>query len=134
MDARFQHLCLLGFWQLAEAITHSETVGGNTDKVVARLAWHGIGIGLKASGYRETLAVLGKKRNDIVHRGIHDVQDDDINILKFACEVAIEWLIRIQKTLPSTAHIEHYYRLRDMNNTDLEAVRDCVAYLKKDKG
>jgi len=27
MDARFKHFCFLGFWQLAEAITHSETGG-----------------------------------------------------------------------------------------------------------
>jgi hypothetical protein len=76
MDARFKHLCFLGFWQLAEAITHSESVGGKTDKVAERLAWHGTEIGLKGSGYQETLVVLGKKRNNIVHRGIHEIEDD----------------------------------------------------------
>ena len=133
MDARFRHQCFLGFWQLAEAITHSETVGGNTDKIVARIAWHGTEIGLKGSGYKESLTVLGRKRNDIVHRGIHDIEDDDINILKLACEAALNWLFRVHKSLPTTAHIEHYYRLRETNRTDFEAIRECVAYLNKNK-
>jgi len=131
MDVRFRHLCFLGFWQLAEAITNSETVGGNTDKVAVRLAWHGMKIGLIGSGYKETLAVLGKKRSDIVHRGIHEIKDNDINILKLACDAAINWLFRIHKSLPTIAHIEHYYRLREMNQTDFEAIKGCVAYISK---
>lgn len=133
MDARFRHLCFLGFWQLAEAITHSETVGGNTNKVVARLAWHGIEIGLKGSGYKETLTALGKKRNDIVHRGIHEIEDDDINILKLACEAALDWLFRTHKSLPTVAHIEQYYRLRELNQTDIEAIKGCMTYINKRK-
>lgn len=133
MDARFRHLCFLGFWQLAEAITHSETVGGNTDKVVARLAWHGVEIGLKGSGYKETLTALGKKRNDIVHRGIHEIEDDDINILKLACEAALDWLFRVHKSLSTIAHIEHYYRLRELNKIDIEAIKGCVAYMSRRK-
>lgn len=133
MDHRFKHFCFLGFWQLAEAITRAQTVGGNTDKVAARLAWHGSEIGLKGSGYEESLRVFGKKRNDIVHRGIHEIEDDDINILKLACEAALNWLVRVHKSLPTTAHVEHYYRLREMKQTDIEAIRDCVTYINKQK-
>ena len=61
MDARFPHLSFLGFWQLAEAITNAETVGGKTDKVVGRLAWHGARIGLKGSGYKGILRRLSSK-------------------------------------------------------------------------
>lgn len=133
MDAHFKHLCFLGFWQLAEAITQSEAVGGSIDKVAARIAWHGSRIGLKGSGYTETLAVLGRKRNDIVHRGIHEVEDIDINILKLACEAAFAWLFQVHKSLPTVAHINQYYRLRETNQTDLEAIEGCVAYIKKQK-
>ena len=92
MDARSRHLCFLGFWQLAEAITRSETFGGKTDKVASRIAWHGSRTKLVGSGYSETLLALGKKRNNIVHRGIHGIEDIDVNVLKLACDVAIGWL------------------------------------------
>ncbi len=133
MDVRLRHLCFLGFWQLAETITNSNEFGGKTERVADRLSWHGTEIGLKGSGYKETLRALGRKRNDIVHRGIHEVEDDDINILKLACEVALGWLIRVYEDLPTIAHIEYYYRLREMNQTDFEAMRECIDYLNREK-
>lgn len=134
MDASFNYLSFLGFWQLAEAITRSEGYGGKTDKVVSRIAWHGAKFGLKGSGYRDTLLALGNKRNDIVHRGIHNVEDNDINILKAACEIALDWLFVIRKSLPTTAHIEQYYSLREKSDTDYRAIRDSLAYVKKHRG
>lgn len=131
MDARFTHLSFLGFWQLGEAITNAKTVGGKTQKVVDRLAWHGSRIGLKGSGYTETLRVLGDKRNDIVHRGIHDVENDDINIIKLACEAALEWLFRTHKSLPTISHIDHYYRFRELRGAEINAMNASIAYLKK---
>lgn len=130
MDARFRYECFLGFWQLAEAITRAETFGGSTDKVVARIAWHGEKTGLIGSGYRETLHALSKKRNDIVHRGIHEVEDEDVNILKLACEVALAWLVRQRKSLPTKTHLDQFYRLREVNSTELQALRDCIKHIE----
>jgi hypothetical protein len=133
MDANFNHLCLLGFWQLAEAITCSEGFGGKTDKVASRIAWHGVEYGLKGTGYLETLVALGNKRNNIVHRGIHDVEDNDVNILKAACEIALEWLFKVHNSLPTIAHIEHYYSLREKSDSDLKVIRDSLVYVKSIK-
>ncbi len=94
MDERFRYACFLAFWQLAEALTLSETRRGDTADVVKRLAWHGERLGLKASGYTETLKTYSKKRNDIVHRGIREVEDGDVNLLKSACETALQWLMK----------------------------------------
>jgi len=131
MDARFPHLSFLGFWQLGEAITNAEAVGGKTDRVVARLAWHGARIGLKGSGYKGILKVLAKKRNAIVHSGIHDLENDDINTIKLACEAALDWLFRTHTSLPTISHVEHYYRLRESSGTDIDAINDCIDYVKK---
>lgn len=130
MDARFSYSCFLGLWQLAEALTLSETVGGQTDKVVERLAWHGSDIGLKASGYTDTLRAYAKKRNDIVHRGIHSVDDDEVNTLKFACELALMWLIREHKNITNTAQLNQFYRLRETNDTELEALGKAIEHVR----
>lgn len=126
MDARFSYGCFLGLWQMAEALTLSETVGGQTDKVVERIAWHGSKLGLYGSGWTETMKVLAKKRMDIVHRGIHEIEDEEVNIFKHVCEISLLWLIKQTKTLPTVAHLQHFYRLREINSTDLQAMRDCI--------
>lgn len=131
MDARFDYLCFLGFWQLAEAITRSESFGGKPEKVVSRIAWHSTKFKIKGSGYLHTLLALGNKRNDIVHRGINNIEDIDINILKATCEIALDWLFIIHKILPTMAHIEHYYSLREKSFTDFKAIRDSLVYIKK---
>ena len=132
MDARSRYLCFLGFWQLAEAISRSETFGGKPDKVASRIARHGARTKLVGSGYTETLLALGKKRNDIVHRGIHAIEDTDVNALKLACDLAIGWIFGIHKSLPTVAHLEHYYRLKESHRTELEAITDCANLLRKE--
>jgi hypothetical protein len=108
MDARFEHLCFLGLWQLAEAITRSETIGGKTDDVVKRLAWHREQTDLAGSGFTETLNSFGKMRNQIVHKGIHLVDENDVNILKFICDLALYWLIGVHESLPTMVK-SHYF-------------------------
>lgn len=134
LDSRTNALTLLGLWQLAEAITNSEKHGGKTDVVVNRLAWHSIRSTLKGSGYRATLVKLGKKRNDIVHRGISDdIDDEDIDILKLACEHALLWLISFKSDLPTINHLEKYYLLRETNNVDLKALSDVVRIIRQER-
>ena len=134
LDSRTNALTLLGLWQLAEAMTNSEKHGGKTDVVVNRLAWHSTRSTLKGSGYKATLVKLGKKRNDIVHRGISDdIDDEDINILKLACEHALLWLISIRSDLPTVNHLEKYYLLRETNNVDLKALSDVVQIIRQER-
>jgi len=134
MDARFPHLSFLGFWQLAEAVTNAETFGGKTEKVVARLAWHGPRLGFKGSGYEGILKRLSTKRNSIVHRGIHDIENDDINVIKIACEAAVNWLFQIHKSLPTVQHIEQYYRFRQSTRPEINSMYDSISYIRKGRG
>ena len=133
MDARFEYQCFLGLWQLAEAITRSETIGGKTDDVVKRLAWHGQTGKFAGSGYTESLKAFGKMRNDIVHKGIHDVEENDMNILKYVCELALLWLINVRKSLPTIAHLEQFYQLRTLSDADLKTRSATVTYVRKQR-
>jgi hypothetical protein len=133
MDARFSYMSFIGFWQLAEAITRSETIGGDTKKVIERIAWHNDRMNLVASGYKNILIGLGNKRNNIVHRGIHDVDEDDVNIFKIACENALLWLINQLKTLPTKSHLNEFYSLRDVGETKLDSLEDCIKYIRRNR-
>lgn len=133
MNASPTPYAFLGFWQLAEAITLSETTHGHTDTVVNRLYWHSEGMGLIGSGYKDTLTMLGKKRNDLVHRGIHDIAIGDIDILKIACESALSWLYKVHKALPTETHLNRFFSLRDQNELDHAANKAAIQYIKKAK-
>lgn len=71
---------------------------------------HSAKIDLAGSGYRYCLEAIGRKRNDVVHRGIHRVKDDDINILKLACEIALQWLVDMYEKMPTQDCLSRYYR------------------------
>lgn len=129
MDAKYDNDSFLAFWQLIEVITRSEAFRGDTDKVVARIAWHGTRVGLSGSGFKETLKVFSRKRNGIVHRGISAVTYEDVNIIKFICETAILWLFSVYQRLPTSNHLEHFYQYREKSDAILDAVRDSAAYV-----
>lgn len=130
LDEENRHRCLLGLWQLAEAITQAESSGGKTETVVKRLAWLGKRLDLVESGYSFILTALAEKRNDIAHRGIHDVTDRDINTLKLACEVALTWLIEHSKKLPTIAHLNHFYSWYTRGDKDIKDVGMLTDTLK----
>jgi len=129
MDTSLPDWRFLGFWQLAEAITISEDVGGDTTKVAHRLSWLGPRIGLEASGYRYTLVALGKQRNQFVHKGIGKVEEEDINILKLACEAGIHWLFSVVKDLPTIQHIKQFYRLKDINQKERQSIKQVLEFI-----
>jgi len=132
MDATWNYRCLLALWQLAEALTLSDSFGGETKTVVYRLARFGEGKGLAGSGYRHALRRIASKGNDIVHRGIYtNIRDEDVNILKLACEEALVWAMYTQQDLPTISHIEMYYRFCDLNNADVEAAKNAIAYIEE---
>ena len=129
MDAGFHHRCLLGLWQLAEALTLARSFGGQTDKVVDHLAWHLQRVDLKGSGLQWTLKRIAEKRNEIVHRGIQEADLHDLNFLKLACELALIWLISQRDSLPTAASVEEFYRLRSANQQKLQAMRLCLDHM-----
>lgn len=131
MDARFNYGCFLGLWQLAEAMTLSKVFGGDVDKVVSRLSWHEHRLKLVGSGVRESLGILKEKRNDIVHRGIHKITEEEVNFFKLLCDHVLLWLLRESKTLVTRLHLEQFYKLRDQSKKNLAAMKGCINYVNK---
>ena len=60
-------------------------------------------------------------RNDIVHRGIDLVRDDDIAILKYLNERIIFWIINNSKKIKTENHYAKYFQFIEMNNTEKKA-------------
>jgi hypothetical protein len=133
MDARFNYRCLLGLWQIAEAITRSDSFGGESKKVARRIAALKT-VRLVASGWEKTLINISSKRNDIVHKGIHDhIDNHEVNILKAVCSHSILWLIDMVELLPTIEHLEQYYRLKETPEKNLLAMKDCIRHIQNQR-
>lgn len=131
LDERFRHTCLLGLWQMAETLTMSGQFGGKTDVVCARLVTI-IDKRLRPEpvGLSEILQVIAKKRNRIVHHGVHDdVDDEDINILKSVCEMSLWCILRDAEKLPTQEHLEHYLRFRPRPRDELKVMSEANAWV-----
>lgn len=127
-DSRNRGFCFLGFWQVAEAATLAWRAGGSTESVTKILAWHGQRHQLIGSGFRFTLKELANKRNQLVHNGVNNLTDDDINILKLAVEFAIDWLIEVRKELSTINHLEEFFRIKDLGNSKTKAIQEALDF------
>ncbi len=130
MDARFPYDSFLGFWQVIEGVVQSESLGGDTKKVIGRVHWHHRRYKLASSGFRETLLDLAELRNDLVHRGLRDVTEDQVNFAKFAAEAALTWLFYVCKFLPTKLHLEQFYKLKDVSPQQLKIIQETLNYIK----
>lgn len=119
MDTIHDYQTFLSFWQLAERIACSETSGGKTEVVVKRLNSFNDKL-LPGSRCKHSLNLLAKKRNNIVHRGIHHIEEDDLNVIKLNCESSLHWLIHRYDQIKTEDHLKAYYQLRDLSSSDLE--------------
>lgn len=133
MDERFKGGRFLGFWQMLEKVALSDRVNGKTSKICSRVAWHGDRLGLPGTGIRERLDRLADKRNDLVHRGIRNVNDDDTNVLKLIAETAVEWLKAEREEISTKHHLNLYYQLRTKSNSSLEKRQDVIEFIKENR-
>lgn len=133
MDGYYRYNQFLGLWNIAEAICLSEDFGGESSKVAKRLAWFGKDIGLVATGYYSILDALACKRNSLVHKGISEIKDDDINHLRFAIDTALLWLYRSVSKIKTVQHLSHYYKLKDLGNSELIAINETIGIINKER-
>jgi len=131
MDGFYRHNQFLGLWNIAESICLPNEIGGESIKVAKRLAWFGNNIGLVSSGYSNILNSLSKKRNNLVHNGISDINDNDVNHLKFAIDTALYWLFVSIKKLKTVSHLSDFYRFRDLPKSKFNSTIDTINFLKK---
>lgn len=129
MASRYKDTVFIRLWQIAEAITLSENTGGKTDKVIARLKWHFNNEEIPGNNIDFTLQGLKKKRNTLVHKGIDEVDSDDINALKSLCDSAIEWLIKNRKKIENKNQLELFYEYRTISKKRIEDVSQIIKIL-----
>lgn len=132
MDSRFNYGALLSFWQLAEAITLSEEIGGNTREVCRRLLWasepYGKGWGLSHDSILVLLTSIAEKRNHIVHRGVRSgIDDNDVNMLKLVCESGMHRLLGISKKLKTIEELKTFYSYWNMPEKRMTVLRSALA-------
>jgi len=130
MDTGQDHSCFLGLWQLAEAITVAEEKGGKTDCVVARM---GMFVNFAPVGGSRTLRYLARRRNKMVHEGILAMEAEDLNLIQFACEGALGWLLATHAKLPTQVHLREFYRCYSLGDSQLAAIAETVARLQESR-
>jgi hypothetical protein len=131
LDEPFRHTCLLGLWQMAETLTLSNRSGGDTKMVCTRLVTT-VGKRMRPSptGLQEILQDIAEKRNRMVHHGIHDtIDDEDINILKVICEMALWCVMRDADKLPTQEHLDHFLMLSNRPKGDLEVMDQALEWV-----
>jgi hypothetical protein len=133
MDGYYYYNQFLSLWIIAEAICLSEEYGGESTKVAKKLAWFGKNVGLASTGYSNILDSLSHKRNNLVHKGTEEIDENDINHLKFAIDTALLWLYRALPKLKTISHLSHFYRMRDLGKTELNSIKETVSIIKKDR-
>jgi len=129
LSSKFNYNQLLGLWQVAETLTLSKEFNGKTSEVASRLTWFTKRERFIASGYKNTLLAIAERRNDIVHRGISEISDDDVDFLKFAVEMTLLWFFQNIKQLKTINHVSEFYRLRDKNNSDIKTIKEILKFV-----
>jgi len=130
MDSGQDYSCFLGLWQLAEALTVAEEDGGKTERVAARLSMF---IAFPPVGASRTLRYLSRRRNKMVHEGILAMDLGDLNLVQFACERALGWLLNQCNKLPTRLHLREFYRCHSCGDDELTAIAETVALLREDR-
>ena len=130
MDSGQDYSCFLGLWQLAEALTVAEEDGGKTDRVAARLSMF---MAFPPVGASRTLEYLSRRRNKMVHEGILAMDLADLNLIQFACERALGWLLNQCNNLPTRLHLREFYRCHSRGDNELTAIAETVALIREDR-
>jgi hypothetical protein len=116
MDENLFSNSYLRFWQLCEKISLSEPRGSFNELKNKIQYFLNEAYPTDITSYFESLI---RKRNDLVHRGIDNIEIADISLLKNFSEKMILWLYNNRKIIKSTKHLESYYNSVNKNNIDL---------------
>ncbi len=127
LDAERTPWALVGFWQMAEAMTLSDDQRGSGKAICPRLAFLAQNWGVDPLDAAVILDDLYKKRNAMVHRGRHDrIDQDDVNWLKNFCEVAYTWLAKNATRLHTREALACFFELRAANNSRLAVLKKAI--------
>lgn len=76
---------------------------------------------------------LARRRNKMVHEGILAMEPEDLNLIQFACERALGWLLATHTKLPTQFHLREFYRCYSLGDTQLAAIAETVSRLQESR-
>ncbi|MFA6045498.1 MAG: hypothetical protein WC718_10975 [Phycisphaerales bacterium] len=133
MDQVFPYAQFLGLWQLAEALCGVKPGQTRGDPLPLRLAWFQTRLenfSPFASG--ECISYLLRLRHDMVHKGtLFEIDQEDVNMLKYYCEIAICVWLKLRKKLPTKKHLEAFYDAIGRPPDDWDTCVEVATMLKE---
>lgn len=131
MEENILQYGFLKLWQIAERISLASPNGTSNETLRKRILFFTEPTpGFDLTAY---LNKLSRRRNNLVHRGIDEMEENDFNILKSICEVAIEWLFFNRKVISSINHLECFYTSKSLSEHDINASVDILNYIKRQR-
>jgi hypothetical protein len=131
MDASIAHAAFLGLWQVCEAVALSEHLHGDPEKVCARIQSFADDTDLPGSGFKRTLREFSRKRNDLVHRGLRDIDDDDVNDFLLIANTAVDRLRGLAQSLTMQTALEAFYQYRTAGDDHISATISGLQHLQE---
>lgn len=121
MNRLHKYACFLGFWQTLESVVLSQDINGDTEAIIDRAEWYTNVLDQPGSGMRYILGALAYKRNDIVHHGFIEVSNEDINLLKIVCDLAIRWVVNNLDKVATKDNLRAQYEIRSAEKKKAKA-------------
>ena len=66
----------------------------------------------KVSWYDPMINALIDKRNNLVHHGIDQINENDLNFIKSLCEISIVWILQNHEKIPTEKHLEYFFKYK----------------------
>jgi hypothetical protein len=123
----------LTLWQIAEKITLSKDFSGKTDDVRKRLSFLCSEISLVGSGFKETLKDIAEKRNNLVHQGLVQINQNDNYFLRILCDKALKWVISRQDLIPSKLTLSKIFEYSSRGDEDKVAIKEAIKFFDAHK-
>ena len=130
-EAKYSEWAFLGYWQIAETITLVARFGGKTEKVVNRLKIFSKYLIKSDIEFTVILKEIAKKRNDLVHIGLTDIEEWIITILKYYCDIGLWWLLAHKNELETIDNLEKYYSMVMENDKNLDRTMNVIKFIKE---
>ena len=130
LDAELDYQSFLGFWQLAETLTLASSVRGDGRVVAKRLSWFAPYMNLNANAMECIILKLFSKRNEIVHSGVQQADQEDINMLKLCCESGISWLTAKPNILTTQSHLEDFFQFIKEDDGRISRLAEVLRFIQ----
>lgn len=128
LDQPFPADQFLGLWQVCEAIALTKPGQHRGESIPHRLAWFQTRWDdAEPIGVEALIESLSQLRNSYVHKGIStNIDQDDVNVLKFICDTTINMLMKLILRLPTKDHLDLFYRAISRPETEKRIIKQVL--------